>query len=281
MKKLFYFIFFLLSLCSYQVVMAQTPKKFTPDKVMFLKEMQLFLESSIKKDADDLMEKFEPVWQSEKFTAEQQKTIYSFSNDMLRKRMKPFPDFSNYLTALIGFANSGQSNESFKNWHLSLEKGLSSSTKRLSDYIEDCNTLFAKNKIFESPSVSWVSGSTSYRFEFDSMAKVIFPSSTLTCLAKGDSSVIENTVVTYYPNLKKIIGVGGTVNWVRGGIGATEAYANINQYSIDVTGSEYTIDTVTFFYKRYFDTPLKGRFTEKLLTQIAPRQCLIPSFYKL
>lgn len=258
--------------------MAQTPKKFTPDKVMFLKEMQLFLESSIKKDADDLMEKFEPVWQSEKFTAEQQKTIYSFSNDMLRKRMKPFPDFSNYLTALIGFANSGQSNESFKNWHLSLEKGLSSSTKRLSDYIEDCNTLFAKNKIFESPSVSWVSGSTSYRFEFDSMAKVIFPSSTLTCLAKGDSSVIENTVVTYYPNLKKIIGVGGTVNWVRGGIGATEAYANINQYSIDVTGSEYTIDTVTFFYKRYFDTPLKGRFTEKLLTQIAPDNASYPRF---
>ncbi|HQV00571.1 MAG TPA: hypothetical protein PLO59_05385, partial [Bacteroidia bacterium] len=110
------------------------------------------------------------------------------------------------------------------------------------------------------------------------MPKVIFPVSTLTCLAKGDSSVITNTTITYYPNLKKIMGSGGSVNWVRGGIAPTEAYAQINNYTIDVTGSDYIIDTVTFYYKKYFDAPLLGRFTDKLLTQITFENASYPRF---
>lgn len=258
--------------------MAQTPKSFTPDAVVYPKEMLTFLQSSIKKDADDLMDKFLLVWQANKFTPEQQKTIYQFSNDMLRKRMKPFPDFANYLNALIGFANSGQSNESFKNWHFSLEKGLSTTPKRLSDYIENCYVLFVKNEIYESASVAWVAGSTKYSFEFDSMPKVVFPAMNLTCLAKNDSSVIFNTQCVYYPNLKKIIGKGGIVNWARSGLSEAEAYADVSTYSIDVNSSDYIIDTVIFHYPKYFSGPLTGRFTEKILTNVTPENASYPRF---
>ncbi|MEO8147165.1 MAG: hypothetical protein ABI723_05980 [Bacteroidia bacterium] len=257
---------------------AQAPKSFTADPVQFPKEMQAFLESSIKKDAENLMEKFLPVWQANKFSPEQQKTIYEFSNDMLRKRMKPFPDFANYLNALIGFANSNQSAESFKNWHFSLEKGLSTTTKRLSDYIENCYVLFVKNEIYESSSVAWVAGSNKYTFEFDSMPKVVFPAMNLTCLAKNDSSVIYNTQCIYYPNLKKIIGKGGHVNWNRGGLTEAEAYADLNTYTIDVSGSDYIIDSVTFHYPKYFSGPLSGTFSEKILSNVTPENASWPRF---
>lgn len=257
---------------------AQAPKSFTPDAVAYPKEMQAFLQSSIKKDADELMERFLPVWQANKFTPEQQKKIYEFSNDMLRKRMKPFPDFANYLNALMGFANSGQSNESFKNWHLSLEKGLATTTKKLSDYIENCYTLFAKNEIYESTSVKWISGSNKYVFEFDSMPKVVFPVTTLTCLAKNDSSVIYNTQFVYYPNLKRIIGRGGRVNWIRGGLPEAVAYADVSNYSIDVNGSDYFMDSVTFHYTKYFSEPLLGSFSEKILTNVTPETASYPRF---
>lgn len=266
-----------LALLSYTSI-AQAPKSFTPDPVAYPKEMQAFLQSSIKKDADNLMDLFLPVWQGNKFTVEQQKTIYEFSNDMLRKRMKPFPDFANYLNALIGFANSGQSNESFKNWHLSLEKGLSTTPKKLSDYIENCYTLFAKNEIYESPSVKWVSGSTKYTFEFDSIPKVVFPVSTLTCLAKNDSAVIYNTQYVYYPNLKRILGKGGRVNWVRGGLPEAVAYADIKTYSIDVSGSDYFMDSVTLHYTKYFSEPLLGSYSEKILSNVTPENATYPRF---
>ncbi|MEO8117112.1 MAG: hypothetical protein ABI653_05630, partial [Bacteroidota bacterium] len=277
----FKFIFILL-IINFQLLvfscLAQTPKSFTADPVQFPKEMQAFLESSIKKDAEDLMDKFLPVWQAGKFSAEQQKTIYQFSNDMLRKRMKPFPDFANYLNALIGFASSGQSNESFKNWHFSLEKGLGTTTKRLSDYIENCYVLFSKNEIYESPSVTWVAGSNKYTFEFDSIPKVIFPLMNLTCLSKNDSSVIYNTQCVYYPNLKKIIGKGGRVNWARGGLSEAEANADVNTYTIDVTGSDYIIDSVTFRYPKYFSGPLAGQFSEKILSNVTPENASWPRF---
>ncbi len=257
---------------------AQAPKKFSSDPVLFPKEMQAFLESSIKKDAEDLMDKFLPVWQAGKFNAAQQNTIYEFSNDMLRKRMKPFPDFANYLNALIGFANSGQSTESFKNWHLSLEKALSNTSKKLSDYIENCYVLFAKNEIYESSSVIWIAGSNKYSFEFDSIPKVVFPSMNLTCLAKNDSSVIYNTQCVYYPNLRKIIGKGGRVNWARGGLTEAEAYAMINTYTIDVTGSDYTIDSVTFYYPKYFSGPLAGQYSDRILSNVTPENASWPRF---
>lgn len=60
------------------------------------------------------MERFLIPWNAGKFSPAQQEIIYNASNGEIlkKKRLKAFPDFSNYLNALIGFSQSSQSTQS-------------------------------------------------------------------------------------------------------------------------------------------------------------------------
>jgi hypothetical protein len=76
------------------------------------------MELTNKKETEKLMDKFELMWiKTQKFTGEQMRTIVATANDMLKKRMKPYPDFSNYVIALMAFSESGRNLDMFLNWH--------------------------------------------------------------------------------------------------------------------------------------------------------------------
>jgi len=138
---------------------AQAPKQFSSDPTAFFKELKGFMELTNKKETEKLLDQFEVIWVEEpKFTGDQQAIIIHTANDMLKKRMKAFPDFGNYLEALMGFTKSGRDLETFKKWHSSLDKMLSGTTRRYSDYLEICADLFAGNILYESSSTKWVAG---------------------------------------------------------------------------------------------------------------------------
>lgn len=257
---------------------AQTPKTFTHDPVKFLTEMQTFLEVTNKKDAEKLMERFVIPWNGGKFSGDQQEKIYSTCDAMLKKRLKAFPDFSNYLDALIGFSESGQSAQSFDNWHAGINKLLTGSVRNFSKYLEVCYDLFATNSLYSSPSTHWKSSSSEYRFEFDSLPKIVFPAMSLICIAKKDSSVIINTKGEYYPTLKMFYGSGGKVTWERAGLPANQVYAELKRYRIDVTGSDFTADSVTFYNKAVFSEPLVGSVSDRLLANVTEESATYPRF---
>src|SRR6187401_1911440 len=96
---------------------AQTIKNFTHDNAVFLTEMETFLALTNKKDAEKLIERFTIPWNGGKFSQVQKERIYSTSDAMLKKRLKAYPDFSNYLNALIGFSESTQTTQNFDAWH--------------------------------------------------------------------------------------------------------------------------------------------------------------------
>ncbi|MEO5570999.1 MAG: hypothetical protein ABIT08_05830 [Bacteroidia bacterium] len=271
------FISFLFSICFNQTH-AQALKSFTAEPVKFLQEMQGFLEETNKKESEKLMEKFTPVWNSGKISNDQKGLVYETSNAMLKKRMKAFPDFVNYLNAIMGFAESNQTPQSFANWHKSLEKLLKGTVRKYGDYLEICQNLFAANTLYESPTVKWTANKNTYTFEFDTLPKIIFSAINLTCTAKGDSSVIYNTKGSYYPNLKKFFGDGGKIYWTRAGIAEGDAYGELKKYAIDLTGNDYVLDSVTFYVLKYFSTPLKGRVIDKLLANIDSSKVTYPRF---
>ncbi|HKR06723.1 MAG TPA: hypothetical protein VJY62_18960 [Bacteroidia bacterium] len=269
---LLFFSFFIYS------AKAQVPKTFSNDPVKFLLEMQSFLEETNKKETEKLMEKFTPVWNSGKISAQQKTLVYETSNAMLKKRMKAFPDFVNYLNAIMGFVESNQTPQSFDNWHKSLDKLVKATSRKYSDYLEISYNLFLSNTLYESPTVRWSADKNTYTFEFDTLPKIIFSGINLTCTAKGDSSVIYSTKGAYYPNLKKFFGNGGKIYWTRAGIPQSDAYADLKKYSIDLTGNDYTLDSVTFYVPKYFATPLKGRVFDKLLANIDSSKVTYPRF---
>lgn len=257
---------------------AQAPKTFTGDAATFVDEMEMLLETSNKKAAGELLDKFEPMWKEGKFSVQQQGTIMKMSNSMLKKRLKPFPDFSNYLMALMGFSTSGRDQSTFDNWHSSLDQMLTGSSRRISEYLENSAELFASNALYSSTSTRWIAGSSDYRFEFDSVPRIVFPTMNLTCYAKNDSSVIYGISGYYLPLRKVFIGKGGKLLWTRGGLSSSEVYADLGNTTIDVTGSDWSSDSAMFFHKKYFREALIGRVSEKILANITPENASYPRF---
>src|SRR5690349_15102904 len=87
---------------------SQSIKNFTSDPVKFPQELETFFTETNKKQGEELMDAFNKQWEGGKFSAPQQDAIYRTTNSMLRKRMKAFPDFANYISTLTGFAETGQ-----------------------------------------------------------------------------------------------------------------------------------------------------------------------------
>jgi len=270
-------LYLLFALLMPEIMQAQTIKSFTHDPVVFLTEMQTFLAVTNKKDAEKLIEKFTIPWNS-KFTAEQKERIYSTCDAMLKKRLKAFPDFSNYLNALIGYSESSQTGQSFDNWHAGIGKLLTGSARNFSAYLEVCYDLFATNTLYSSSSTIWKASGNNYTFEFDSLPRIVFGSTNLICIAKQDSAVITATQGVYYPNLKRFYGSGGTVNWSRAGLAPKDVYAELKKYVIDVSGSDYEADSVVFYNKQIFSQSLIGRLSEKLLANTNIENATYPRF---
>ncbi|MGD1848685.1 MAG: hypothetical protein ACFB10_25120 [Salibacteraceae bacterium] len=257
-----------------------TIKKFTQDSTIFLEEVTTLLTDSRKKEGKDFIEQFTPVWHGGVFTEQERKEVYRICDFMLKKKMRPFPDFESFLFSLISFKNSKQPPESFKAWISSLETLIDGRSRRkFTDYLSFCNNLFSENLVFSSATTKWQSDSRDYSFEIDKgRPKIVFPSLRLACYAKGDSSVIQNTSGVYFPIDKKWIGKGGKVTWERAGFKADQVFAELNNYVIETKRSTYTADSVVITNTIYFDQPLIGKLSERVLANVKPEKASFPKF---
>ena len=190
---------------------AQTFKKFAEDPAVFITEQKTFFEDidnpSFKKTAKEFIELFTIEWNSGKISNEKKKLIITTANKMLKKKMKPFPHFKNYFSAIISFNNTNQTQISYNAWEASLDKLINRPTStQFVDYLEISNLLFTENVLYQSSTTKWKSNNNNYYFEFDSIPRIIFSSLNLSCYANNDSSVIYNTKGVYYPTIGKWYG---------------------------------------------------------------------------
>ncbi|MBL7923743.1 MAG: hypothetical protein JNL88_06060 [Bacteroidia bacterium] len=268
------FLFLTLAECQ-----GQAPKSFSNDPAVFFKELKGYMELTNKKETEKVMDAFEEVWLKEpRFNGEQQRTVITTANNMLKKRMKPYPDFSNYVAALMAFIRSGRDNQVFLNWHNSLEKMLTGSSKRYSDYIENVAGLFVANVLYESGSTKWVASTGNYLFEFDTVPRISFPSMDLSCYAKNDSSIISGIKGYYYPLSKTFVGTGGKLYWTRAGLNPAVVYADLLTTTVDLTSSEWGTDSAVFYNKQLFKEPLRGKVVDKILANVNPENASYPRF---
>ncbi len=232
-----------------------------------------------KKKTEEFMEKFGPLWNSGAFSASQQEAIFTTSDLMLKKRLKAYPHFQNYLFTLMSFVESKQGDASFTAWQSSLDKLLGrSSTKKFVSYLEVCNYLFSKKILYKSVSTEWATDNGNYTFAFDSVPVIKFPKLNIVCRSKADSSIILNTSGDYYPTEEKFRGTGGKVTWKRAGLPENQCYAEIKNYVIDVSGSKFVADSVTFTNTDAFSRPLLGRYEDKILANVDSSSATYPRF---
>jgi hypothetical protein len=266
------------------ILLSQTIKKFSNDDALFLKELGDFFNTPNKnqsKTGKEFLKIFTAKWDEGKINVEHKTIVKNTCNKLLDLRYRPYPDFLNYLSAVVNFYDKGLQNKTFSDYHLCLNKLMNAKrVKRneLSDFIEFGKLLFFNNTLYETNVLRWYSTSSNYSVVFDSIPKVIFTDLNLICTTRGDSSVIFNTKGVYYPTLNSWRGEGGTINWLRAGLPANEVNAQLINYQIFTKFSNYSADSVLFYNTNFFNNPMYGKLEEKVLANVTVDKATYPRF---
>lgn len=265
-------------------MLAQPGKKFSEEPATFIKELtdmfQSVSSSELKDAGKTLMTEFSDLWLNNKFDREEKDSIYEICNVMLKRKMKPYPNFLEYLRACINFHNSNLPSESYQEWQYSLRKlaGMTNSIRFMA-VLDATNLMLKKNYLYETKLVCWKANTSDYIYKYDSIPYFEFPSLDLTCVKKNDSTCIYGTQGRFYPTLNKWIGKNGNVYWNRVGIAWEEVHAEIHKsYEIQLTKSEFDVDTVTFYNTIFFQRPLIGSLSEKVFADVSEERISYPRF---
>jgi hypothetical protein len=258
---------------------AQTPDKFTSDSTVFFDEMENYLSNS-RKEGKFFMKQFEAVWFGGYFSDKQREGVYAVANTMLKKKLRAFPDFRNYLYTVGSFVtDSAQTEESFEAWQGILFELLQKRKSRnFTQFLDFCNGVFRENVMYSSASAIWSADNSNYLFAYDSLPKIVFNELDLICFAKRDSMIIYKTKGVYYPTTHTWVGSEGRALWKRAGFEADDVYAELSHYKVNFKVSTYEADSAIFYNKFYFDAPLQGKVTDKVLANMTTDRATYPRF---
>jgi len=284
MNRLAYGFFSLFFLLSVMNAYPQTSGKFSSDPKVFHDQLNdLFSKINSKDDrkaCDDMMAKFIHYWNTGYFSSDVKDNIMIACDLMQARRLKAYPDFYHFLSANMLVVDMDHSKESYEAWNSSIQQLLNDkrSTKSIQVFLETSYNLLASNILYSSRSVTWKVSSHQFNFEFDSIPSVLFGETDLICLAYQDSSVIFQTKGVLYPIENKWIGSNGMINWSRAGFDPNAVYAELEDYQIALSFSRYTVDSVRFYKKDYWDRPLLGGLEEKILANVSEESANYPHF---
>lgn len=260
---------------------AQKIEEFPEDSAEFIETLSEYLEKRIKKSNEETFEKFREYWTTGKFTSDKRDTIVYMANTLLQNNAKREPHFTTMLDFLIRLNNTDFESEYFPTWmkgfhHLIREK--KRKLKKITGYFHFTLNFIESDRLYSSRSRKWYANGNNYQFTYDTTIKVIYSETRLKCKQRNDSIRIYNTEGMYLPFKEQWNGKGGKVTWERAGYSPENVYAELSDYTIDMSMAEYQADSVKFTNTLYFDRPIQGTLEEKLVHVIEPADAIYPVF---
>ena len=167
-----------------------------------------------KKSGEVYTTNFEIFWNTGTISETDKQSIVDLSVAMFKKKMRPFPQFKEYLDVVQISYKTNQSNQTFVSWQKTLFELIKRSTsKPFADFLAFSGAFFEDMTLYSSTSTTWKVRGGTFEFTYDSTALISFLSPmTLTCYANNDSSVIDGTTGHFYPLTNRWTGRGGRVN---------------------------------------------------------------------
>ncbi|MFO7924306.1 MAG: hypothetical protein R6U58_11495 [Bacteroidales bacterium] len=267
-KKLTYTII-LLAVFFQQNLYSQSIQAFSEDTGQFPGELISYMGSNLAELQSVRLNEFITLWDSAMFSNEEMNAVIKSSNLLLSHNARPVPHMINYADLLIEFAENDPGRQNYPAWQKAFMSILGKddvSLTMINEFMISSRRLISENLLFSSRSVSWEAGSTDFRMVFNDSLQIVFSGSDLMAYNHIDTLIIFNTSGTLCLLTNTWKGEGGKVTWERTGLDADEAYAFLDRYTIDMTKPDYIADSAMFVYSRYFQTPMSGRLTDRVLS---------------
>ncbi len=259
------------------------PEKFTHEHQTFINELNLIFQSLPREELDKsefILDTFNGVWNAEILLEDEKQLIYKTMDMLLALQLKPYPDFITYLDAVVKILQTPNKKQNFKAWHQSFSYFTDQSqTRKLTEYWQKSIALFEKNILFESSSVKWYLRDTNYSLDISEGELILsFQENDLVCVAQNDSTTIYKTNGKVNFLQEKLQGQRGKMTWERVLLDPQKVYAELSDYLINLSVARFEADTVTFYNTNFFQEPLTGKLTERILAEVKPSNARYPRF---
>lgn len=264
-------------------VYGQKPTHFSADSTQFITELNLLFSGISDQEkkiiAPEILD-FTRKWNTGQFDQERKKIIATICNEMVKKKIRAYPDFYNYINTLNIFYNSKQPDALFNPWSDILKKLiLEKNSRKFISFLESTKNLFSEKLVYKSASTQWKITDPVFRFFYDSVPFIEFSKSDLVCYANKDSLNISGTRGIYFPLTNIWKGQDGKVTWARAGEDPAKIYAMLDRYVVQMQYSKYMADSVLFRHARYFPSAILGQLEDKVLADVTPEKASYPRFY--
>ncbi len=279
-RKLKFLIF--TCLLSYpSAVMPQVKPVFSGDPAKFKEELTLFMGSNLSEEHKAILNSFVAKWDSAAFSRENMARILDLSAQLTGRQIKAVPQFSQFLKALTDFTNYKRDDAFLSYWLTGFSELLFNprfSNESISKYIRNTSSLIEKNLIYSSGSVNWKVKESDLEFVHDTIFHIDIRDATLTCYSQRDSTEIYNVTGSYYPDLQIFRGSRGTVTWEKAGFPREDVFAEMHNYTINITRNSFSCDSARLTHKTYFKTPVYGILTDQAASVPNKERAIFPQF---
>ena len=266
-----------------QPLWAQQQPFFAAESDVFIQQIADLLHDTpnknYAKNADNLLPALIDRWNAGRFGKAEKDLIKQISESMREKKLRNFPYFYDFFSSIDLLAKSAQKPESVINWLLVTQHSLETASSRdFSAHLTYSKDLLEKGILSQRGSTLWRIKNASFQFVNDTAIEIVVEKASLVCASRKDSSVIVETSGVYNQLTNSWKGTSGRIDWWRFQLDDERVFAELSNYQIDMSQSEYTADSVTFFNKDYFSFPMKGSFQDKVLNSPPNSRTSYPRF---
>ena len=250
-------------------------KPFSNDKDAFLEELNAYLTSAASKDekaeAETIMNDFRGVWNNHYDTDEAALAIGLYELMRSKTGNRAYYNIFTFTEVLLRAPYDGMTKGDMNRFLTFTSRRFAKRQTQIDKYMKACRDLFTDHLLGEKGSIQWVAPNANFSFPTDTACIFEVKQCDLVLKSNNDESVIRGT----YGRIDLInhlwTGRGGRVDWRRFDIPSDKIYGVVNEYQVNLMGSNYSIDEIEFYNKYYFDKPCRCSF-EDAVTAAAPNE---------
>jgi hypothetical protein len=282
MKKIALFIFVLSTLFVVQTSRAQDTLVFNSAE-FYTQVSDILLSTPSKRygeKSEVLLERFYARWNIGRFNRAEKEEVRRLFEMMRTKKLKTYPYLYDYIYALTLLSESKQLPKSIIAWHVYAQNLLKNvNTNDFAYFLKFTRQLFEDERLFDKKNLSWYYRKARFTFELDSSFLIKYDHLKLVSAAKKDSSVILKTKGVFNYDEGIWSGKGGTIKWSRfGEETGKKIFVELDNYQIDFKQSTYVVDSAVLHYDRFFEQPVLGSFSDKVISGSPNKRTSYPRF---
>ena len=253
---------------------------FPTEKDAFYDQLSAYLNSSSsKKDRDEaavIMRGFRGTWDSY-YDNQEAATVMQLCELMhARCGAKAYPNIFQFVEVLQQLPTAGMTHKDVNNWLCLTNAKAQQAMTGFDKYLSSCRSIFVDRVLSAKGNSKW----------FLRDALIGFPSKehfeltidgTLVLASQKDESCLKNVRGIYYLEDNRFDGTGGRADWSRFEIPSDKVYVVLPDfYSIDLSRSEYAIDSAVFYEGRHFNEPILCCYEDKVLVNAPNEKTMYP-----